>query len=80
LTGAHGARIAARKVVVTAPLKVLQSGRIHFQPPLPPAKQAAIQRLRMGNAVKVSCTGWDTGRQPAAECTALLHVRVHTFI
>jgi hypothetical protein len=53
LTGPGGARLAARKVVVTASLGVLQSGRLRFSPPLPQAKQGALARLRMGNAAKV---------------------------
>lgn len=53
LTGPDGARLGARKVVVTASLAVLQSGRLAFSPPLPADKQGALRRLRMGNAAKV---------------------------
>jgi Flavin containing amine oxidoreductase len=53
LTGPDGARLRARKVVVTASLAVLQAGRIAFVPPLPEAKAGALRRLRMGNAAKV---------------------------
>jgi polyamine oxidase len=35
-------------VVVTVPLSLLKSGRILFDPPLPPAKQAAIARIGFG--------------------------------
>jgi monoamine oxidase len=56
LTGPGGARLGARKVVVTASLGVLQAGRIAFSPPLPADKQGAISRLRMGNAAKVGVT------------------------
>ncbi|KIY95491.1 hypothetical protein MNEG_12471 [Monoraphidium neglectum] len=55
LRGPGGRELRARKVVVTAPLRVLQAGKIAFSPPLPERKRAAIQRLRMGNAVKVVC-------------------------
>jgi hypothetical protein len=53
LTGPDGVRLGARKVVVTASLAVLQSGRLAFSPPLPADKQGALRRLRMGNAAKV---------------------------
>lgn len=53
LTGPDGARLGARKVVVTASLAVLQSGRLAFSPPLPADKQGALRRLRMGNAAKI---------------------------
>jgi len=56
LTGPGGARLGARKVIVTASLAVLQSGRLGFEPPLPHDKQGALSRLRMGNAAKVSLT------------------------
>lgn len=42
----------ADRVVVTVPLGVLKAGRIRFEPPLPPARQEAIQRLGMGNLNK----------------------------
>jgi monoamine oxidase len=35
-------------VVVTVPLSLLKSGRLLFDPPLPPAKQAAIARIGFG--------------------------------
>jgi hypothetical protein len=54
LSGPSGAQLRARRVIVTAPLRVLQSGRIEFTPDLPQAKRDAIRRLRMGNAVKAS--------------------------
>ncbi len=38
----------APQVIVTVPLGVLKQGKILFQPDLPPAKRAAIQRLGMG--------------------------------
>lgn len=35
-------------VVVATPLAVLATGKIHFEPPLPPHKQEAIQRIGYG--------------------------------
>lgn len=40
-------------VVVTVPLGVLKSGSIEFAPPLPPARQAVIDRTGFGNLEKV---------------------------
>lgn len=40
-------------VVVTVPLGVLKAGGMSFSPPLPPAKQSAIDRLAMGQLEKV---------------------------
>ena len=42
--------------VITVPLGVLKSGRIVFEPALPPEKQAAIDDLRMGTLEKVVMT------------------------
>lgn len=42
----------ADRVLVTVPLGVLKSGRIRFDPPLPPARLEVIQRLGMGNLNK----------------------------
>ncbi|NBF18709.1 monoamine oxidase, partial [Pseudomonas sp. Fl4BN2] len=39
---------AGRRVVVTLPLGVLQSGAVSFSPELPAAKQTAIAKLGMG--------------------------------
>lgn len=39
--------------IVTLPVGVLKSGRVTFAPPLPPEKQAAIDVLRMGAALKL---------------------------
>lgn len=51
-TGVHvvtaAERIPADAVVVTVPLGILQSGKLQFDPPLPTAKQAAIQRIGYG--------------------------------
>jgi monoamine oxidase len=53
LTARDGRRMRCRAVVITVPLPILQEGVITFSPPLPPAKQAAISRIRMGNVIKV---------------------------
>ena len=45
---ADGQQRAADRVVVTVPLGVLQAGSITFDPPLPAAHAAAIERLGMG--------------------------------
>jgi monoamine oxidase len=48
----HGV-IDADVVIVTLPLGVLKAGGVSFVPPLPAAKQAAIDRLGMGALTKV---------------------------
>eukprot|EP00873_Tetraselmis_striata_P017048 jgi/Tetstr1/437312/TSEL_002796.t1 len=52
LTSAQGAMIAAKRVILTPSLKVLQAGKIRFEPALPDWKLAAIHRLKMSNAIK----------------------------
>ncbi|MBK9178045.1 MAG: FAD-dependent oxidoreductase [Acidimicrobiales bacterium] len=51
--------------VITVPLGVLQAGRPDFDPPLPAAKQAAVERLGMGLLDKVYLrfpeVFWDAG-------------------
>lgn len=47
-------RVAADAAVVTAPLGALKRGVPAFSPPLPPGKQAAIERLGFGLLNKVS--------------------------
>lgn len=44
---------AAEKAVVTFPLGVLKRAQVRFHPPLPAAKQSAIDRLAMGALNKV---------------------------
>ncbi len=39
----------AKKVIITVPLGVLKSGKIHFSPSLPEWKQTAINKLEMGS-------------------------------
>jgi monoamine oxidase len=43
--------VTARRVIVTLPIGVLQSGDVKFQPPLPKAKRQALDSLAMGQAV-----------------------------
>ncbi len=45
--------ISADYAIVTLPLGVLKARTVHFDPPLPPEKQAAIERLGMGSLEKV---------------------------
>ncbi len=46
-------RFQAPRLLTTVPLALLQQGIPQFQPPLPPAKQAAIQSLYVGPAMKL---------------------------
>ena len=43
-----GERLVAERVVVTVPLGTLRAGDIRFSPALAPARQQAIETLRMG--------------------------------
>ena len=56
--------------VVTVPLSILQlrnGGGISFVPPLPPAKQAAVEKLTMGNVLKINLRFrerfWETAKR-----------------
>jgi monoamine oxidase len=56
--GGVPSRVRARAVLITLPLGVLQAARtaagaVRFVPALPRAKRSAIERLAMGNVVKV---------------------------
>ncbi|KAK9804891.1 hypothetical protein WJX72_010512 [[Myrmecia] bisecta] len=53
LHGPEGVRIACQHVVVTVPVSLLQREQIVFAPALPEEKLAAIQRVKISNAVKV---------------------------
>ena len=44
----HEGEFAAARAIVTLPLGVLQSGAVQFEPPLPQAKQAALQKFGSG--------------------------------
>jgi polyamine oxidase len=48
-----GWRESGSHAVITVPLGVLKSGAIEFVPPLPPARQAVIDRTGFGNLEKV---------------------------
>ena len=48
-----------RHAIVTCPLAVLQRGDVAFHPPLPAAKLAALDRVKMSNAIKVRWTSRD---------------------
>lgn len=50
---ADGRRLSARRVVVSAPLALLQRGAIEFEPPLPPEHLEAIAAVKIGNGLKV---------------------------
>lgn len=45
--------IRARAAIVTVPVGVLSAGTLRFEPELPPAKRAALDRLAMGPVVKL---------------------------
>jgi len=53
VTTAAGDVIDASLVVVTVPLGVLKAGAVAFEPPLPPWKSAAVERLGFGDLNKV---------------------------
>jgi lysine-specific histone demethylase 1 len=48
-----GLSLSADSVVCTIPLGVLKQGNVHFEPPLPPWKTGAIERLGFGILNKV---------------------------
>ena len=90
VTLASGEVLAARAVICTLPLGVLQSGEVIFAEPLSSERQAAIERLKMGVLNKcwlqfekvtwpddVDWIGW-LGPQPGywAEWVSLAH-RLH---
>jgi monoamine oxidase len=50
---AAGERYHGARAIITAPLGVLQSDAITFDPPLPAAKQTAIDGLGMGQGAKI---------------------------
>jgi len=50
---ADGSRFDAAAVIVTLPVGVLQAGGIEFDPPLGPAKRAALTGLGMGPVAKL---------------------------
>ncbi len=50
----RASRVLGARALVTLPLGVLQSGEVEFDPPLGPAKQAALGRLRTGTFAKLA--------------------------
>ena len=54
LTSHRGRKMRCKHVIITVPVTVLQREDILFMPPLPQYKRAAIQRVKMSNAIKVS--------------------------
>ena len=67
--------IAAQACIVTVSTGVLAAGRIAFDPPLPPATQAAIAALPMGLLTKVALPASGPDRLELPE-TCSLHPRV----
>ncbi|MBZ0294399.1 MAG: FAD-dependent oxidoreductase, partial [Anaerolineae bacterium] len=53
IRAADGTLYEAARAVITLPLGVLQAGDVRFDPPLPPAKQTAIDHLVMGPGMKM---------------------------
>lgn len=53
LTCQDGHRIKCKAAVLSVPLRILQDRVISFTPPLPASKQTALQRIKMGNVIKV---------------------------
>lgn len=54
LRSSRGRQLSCSKVIVTVPITILQREDILFRPPLPAEKAAAISRVKMSNAIKVS--------------------------
>ncbi len=57
LTCQNGRRVRCKAVIVTVPIRILQDNVISFNPPLPAPKQGALQRIKMGNVIKVRHAG-----------------------
>ena len=53
VAGSHGQSVVARGAIVTVPLPVLQRRELQFEPPLPSAHAGAIEKVKMGSALKV---------------------------
>ena len=52
VTVSNGAQYTADKVLITVPIKILQSDMIEFSPPLPDQKMNAINSIQMGAGLK----------------------------
>ncbi|MEZ4713948.1 MAG: NAD(P)/FAD-dependent oxidoreductase [Caldilineaceae bacterium] len=50
---ANGEVLRAARGIITLPIGVLQSGTVHFEPPLPPAKAHSIAAFRMEPGTKL---------------------------
>jgi hypothetical protein len=58
------------RVLVTAPLRVLQTGGIRFQPPLPPRKQVLPVSCCLRPSRLQTCAIHDAGAGQSCSCTA----------
>ena len=67
-TKGGGDGLEADACLVTVPLGVLKTSAIKFQPPLPPWKRQAIERLGFGPIEKVSASDCLRLPQSASEC------------
>lgn len=56
VTAADGTEFTGDKVIVTVPIKILQTGGITFDPPLPSDKQNAINNLKVWDGFKAFFT------------------------
>lgn len=72
VTAGGTAKLRGRRVIVTAPLGVLQAGGIRFQPPLPRPKVAAMGRLAMGATEKIAIRFGECFWQPDQDLLAFL--------
>ena len=53
LTSSSGACVLAQSVIIAVPLSQLKRNAIAFRPPLPRCKARAIERIQVGDAIKV---------------------------
>ena len=53
VTSSLGRSVLARAAIVTVPLPVLQRHELRFEPPLPLEQAGAIEKVKMGSALKV---------------------------
>ena len=70
-----GVELYAKVVVVTVPLGVLKNNSISFNPPLPLAKQEAIEKVGMGTVNKVFLS-WRNGSWIPAALSNLTYIGV----
>jgi len=67
-TKGGGDGLEADACLVTVPLGVLKTSAIKFQPPLPPWKRQAIERLGFGPIEKVRASEGLGGPRRASDC------------